>query len=269
MVTMDASLVFSRDVTLIDWDDNEKTLLHKAGEAYHPPERHTIEAAFDVVLKSDDKEYSVLVQWYFQTNNDGTIPLDEYDPLRPIASIAKSETQTEAPSSWAEEQVNAAIDANLVPQALQSKYKQATTRAEFAALAVTLYENLKGVISEGTYSGFSFSDTNDINVRKAAAIGVVNGVADNIFAPNSPLTREQAATMLSRLANAIGKPLAKQAAAFSDSAQVSSWALEAVGQMQATGIMGGVGDNTFAPKSDYTREQSIMTIYRLYNAVKP
>jgi len=38
--------------------------------------------------------------------------------------------------------------------------------------------------------------------------------------------------------------------------------------MQATGIMGGVGNNTFAPKSDYTREQSIMTMMRLFDIVK-
>jgi hypothetical protein len=40
------------------------------------------------------------------------------------------------------------------------------------------------------------------------------------------------------------------------------------GQMQATGIMGGVGNNTFAPKDPYTREQSIITIMRLYDVVK-
>jgi len=38
--------------------------------------------------------------------------------------------------------------------------------------------------------------------------------------------------------------------------------------MQAQGIMGGVGDNTFAPKSSYTREQSIATLMRLWDIVK-
>ena len=174
----------------------------------------------------------------------------------------------DAPSSWAQEQVNAAIAAELVPSNMQYSYALSTTRAEFAELAVILYEKLKGQITKSAYSEITFSDTMNYNVRKAAAIGVVSGVGDNRFAPNDPLTREQAATMLSRLANAIGKPLAAQAATFSDMAQVSSWALEAVGQMQSTGIMGGVGENTFAPKNDYTREQSIMTLYRLYNYVK-
>jgi len=55
---------------------------------------------------------------------------------------------------------------------------------------------------------------------------------------------------------------------FADSGSVSSWASEAVGQMQATGIMNGVGNNMFSPKYPYTREQSIITVLRLYNAVK-
>ena len=171
----------------------------------------------------------------------------------------------EAPSSWAVESVNNAIAAGLVPDNLQGKYTQATTRAEFCALAVALYQNTKNSDIPITAS---FSDTTDENVLKMAALGVVNGIGDNKFDPDAKLTREQAATMLSRLANAIEKPLNAQAATFVDSDSVSSWAADAVGQMQATGIMGGVGNNTFAPKSDYTREQSIVTMMRLFEIVK-
>ena len=171
----------------------------------------------------------------------------------------------EKPSAWAEEQVIAAINNNLVPQDLQEKYTQATTRAEFCALAVALYETVTGQEIEERQT---FSDTTDINVEKMAALRVVNGMGDNKFDPNAGLTREQAATMLSRLAAVIGKPLTQAAAEFNDNADVSPWAIEAVGQMQATGIMGGVGNNTFEPKSPYTREQSIVTILRLYDVVK-
>jgi len=101
-----------------------------------------------------------------------------------------------------------------------------------------------------------------------ASLEVVNGIGDNKFGPENKLTREQAATMLSRLANAIGKPLTAQAPAFNDNSAISSWAFDAAGQMQTTGIMGGVGDNTFAPQADYTREQSIATMMRLFDIVK-
>jgi hypothetical protein len=167
---------------------------------------------------------------------------------------------TTQPSGWAATQVNAAITTGLVPQNLQTNYTQATTRAEFAALAVYLFENQRGTITGRS----EFADTNDVNVQKAAYIGVVQGVGNNRFAPNDTLTREQAAVMLARLANAIGQPLPPSAPTFADNAQVSSWAVPSVGQMQASGVMGGVGNNQFAPRGDYTREQSIVTIFRLF-----
>ena len=74
--------------------------------------------------------------------------------------------------------------------------------------------------------------------------------------------------MLSRLAEAAGRPLPEQMATFTDMSGVSSYAVGPVGKMQATGIMSGVGDNTFAPQNPYTREQSIITILRLFNAMK-
>ena len=170
------------------------------------------------------------------------------------------------PSPWAVEQVGAAIAAGLVPQALQSSFTQAITRVEFAALAVALYETVTGR-EIAIDRSIVFSDTTDINVHKAATIGVVTGVGNNRFAPDDQLTREQAAVMLARLADAIGQPFSPSAPTFADNANVSSWAVDAVGQMQASGIMGGVGDNRFDPQGAYTREQSIVTILRLFEVV--
>ena len=171
------------------------------------------------------------------------------------------EPTTDQPSSWAVEQVNAAVEAGLVPESLQAKYTQTATRAEFCALAVQLYETVTG--SEITERA-TFSDTTDVNVQKMAGLGVVNGVGDGKFDPNGTLTREQAATILVRLADAMGHPLPQAGAPFADNASIGSWARDAVGRVKAGGIMDGVGSNTFNPKAAYSREQSILTILRLY-----
>jgi len=173
------------------------------------------------------------------------------------------EMSVNQPSPWAVEDIEWAIMLGLVPQILQSNYTQPTTRSEFAALTVTFYEFMYGEITGRS----TFSDTNDINVQKAAYIGVVTGVGNNMFSPNGQLTREQAAVMLSRLADAIGFPLSAQSATFSDNTAISSWAIDGVGEVQAAGIMGGVGNNMFAPQGSYTREQSIVTIVRLLDIV--
>ena len=204
---------------------------------------------------------------------DSTPPQESYPSSSitveiPPAGTTVSSTPTldlTSASTWAQEGIKNAVEADLVPQNLQSSYTQATTRAEFAALAVALYEQAKGAeITERK----TFDDTTDANVEKAAAIGVVAGVGDNKFSPDSGLTREQAAVMLARLADVIGKPLAEQGATFADNASISTWAIEEVGQIQAAGIMSGVGNNTFAPQDAYTREQSIVTVLRLYEVVK-
>ena len=169
------------------------------------------------------------------------------------------------PSSWAQEQVNAAINAGLVPESLQSKYTQTATRAEFCALAVELYEKVTG--SEITQRA-TFSDTSDVNVQKMAGIGVISGIGNNQFNPNGELTREQAATILVRLADSLGRPLPEGAASFADNSSIASWALDSVGRAKAGGIMDGTGNNTFSPQGAYTREQSIMTAYRLFETMQ-
>jgi len=113
-----------------------------------------------------------------------------------------------------------------------------------------------------------FNDTADINVQKMGYLGIVTGVGNGNFAPDNTLTREQAAVMIARLAYAVGQPLPQVAPTFADNAAVSSWAVDAVGQVQAAGIMGGVGNNNFAPSGDYTREQSIITMLRLFDILQ-
>ena len=171
----------------------------------------------------------------------------------------------ESPSPWAIEQINAAVEAGIVPENLQSQYTQATTRAEFCALATALYESVTGT---EIADRITFNDTNDINVEKMAALGVVAGVGNNNFAPDQKLTREQAAAMLSRLANAMGKALTETAPTFADNETISSWAFDAVGQVQAANIMNGVGENNFDPQAEYTREQTIATMMRLFDLIK-
>jgi len=183
----------------------------------------------------------------------------------PLAHNAQEATAFSiGPSEWAADQVHAAIAAGLVPERFQSGYTQTATRAEFCAFAVTLYEIFMGEI----YERKSFNDTNDLYVEKAAAVGIVFGVDAELglFDPEGYLTREQAATMLARLADVSGRPYAKQAPTFSDNHDIEDWAFSAVGQVQAAGVMLGTGDNLFSPKDPYTREQCMMTVLRAYNA---
>ena len=204
-------------------------------------------------------------EYYLLEVHDGTYtgPGRVYDAATGTirGGSATTEPLPDQPSGWAKAQVEEAVAAGIVPESLQSRYTQAATRAEFCALAVELYETAAG--GEITQRA-TFSDTTDINVQKMAGLGVVNGVGGGKFDPGGTLTREQAATILARLAEAMGHPLPQAAPSFSDSAAISSWAAAGVGQVQAAGIMAGDG-SAFIPQSAYTREQCILTALRLYH----
>jgi len=91
----------------------------------------------------------------------------------------------------------------------------------------------------------------------------VIGVGGNRFEPQGELSREQAAVVLSRLADAMEQPFPQEPATFADLDSISDWAVEAVGRAQAAGIMRGIGDNIFAPQVVHTREEAIVTMMRL------
>ena len=166
-----------------------------------------------------------------------------------------------AASSWAQEHIDGALALGLVPSGLRTHLTQGATRAEFCALAVTLYEKVTG--KEITTLA-DFSDTDDINVRKMAGLEVVSGVGGGKFDPDGKITREMSAVLVFKLLDAMSKTLPAAAPTFADRAQFSSWAVERVGQVQASGIMTGVGDNRFDPQGAYTREMSIITMKKVW-----
>ena len=91
--------------------------------------------------------------------------------------------------------------------------------------------------------------------------------------PNSPILRSGGLTIKNRLRRkrffitTLNKPLPQQAPTFADNSKIEEYAYNAIGQMQATGIIGGVGSNMFDPTGTYTREQSITTMVRLFRIV--
>ena len=222
----------------------------------------------EAVYSKGDDHYVILARQKAQAVKNESSVVYVVHFKCPVAAETTTHTFAgEQPSSWAKDQVGLAIDAGIVPQALQSRYTATATRADFCALVVAMLEKYLGweLTAEET-----FTDTDDINVRKAATLGIVQGVGNGAFNPNGELTREQAATMLERTYRASLRYLqGGGTSGFADSASVSSWAADAVAKMENSGIMNGVGNNRFDPQGAYSREQSIMTMYRLYRLFEP
>ena len=88
--------------------------------------------------------------------------------------------------------------------------------------------------------------------------GLMDGVGGNRFAPNSATTRAQLVTILYRLE---GQPAVSGDLPFTD-VEAGTWYTNAVGWAAQNGIVNGVGDDTFAPGNDLTREQLVTILYR-------
>ena len=103
-------------------------------------------------------------------------------------------------------------------------------------------------------------------VQWAAYTSTVKGYGDYLFGPLDGVTREQFCTILLRYAQRFGlsMPAIVGAKTFSDAGQVSSWAKEAVDACQQAGIIKGMGNNTFAPKSGITTGQAAAMIHRFF-----
>ena len=230
---------------------------------------YTDEYGLEEAVYSKGEDHFVIPSWkkaQAVKNESGVVYVVHFKC--PVAAETTAHTFTgEQPSSWAKDQVGLAIDAGIVPQSLQSRYTDTTTRADFCALVVALIEKYAG---EELPAEEPFTDTDDLNVRKAAWLGIVQGVGNGAFNPDGELTREQAATMLERTYRASLRILQGDGTSgFADASSVSSWAADAVAKMENSGIMAGVGNNQFKPQDSYSREQSIMTMFRLYRLFLP
>ena len=169
----------------------------------------------------------------------------------------------------------AAICGKLVPNDLQGTYTANITREEFCRLMVVLVEKKTGmsVSVYATVKGKTitdpFTDTDNADILAAHALGIVNGTSETTFNPTGSITRQEAASMLSRTAQVLDMTTGK-GQSFNDEAQIAPWAKEGVAFTSSltdptTGdrVMGGTGDGDFSPLATYTREQAYLTALRL------
>ncbi|MCM3747693.1 choice-of-anchor I family protein [Paenibacillus pasadenensis] len=99
-------------------------------------------------------------------------------------------------------------------------------------------------------------------VSWAAAEGITGGTGSGKFSPKEAVTREQLAAMLLRFADASGWKLATEAkdVLFSDAAQISAYARDAVAALASAGIISGRpaedGSAAFAPNAAASRGEA-------------
>ncbi len=160
----------------------------------------------------------------------------------------------------------------------ENGYMNGTSDTEFTpdkelnrATIVTVLYRLEGQ-PEAAYTG-KFTDVADgqwytAAIEWAAANGIVNGVADDRYAPTNALTREQVAAILYRYANLKGYDVsaADDLAAFADKDNISSYAVENVKWAVANKILTAV-DGKLAAKDQAARSEIAVAIHAFMTTV--
>ena len=172
-------------------------------------------------------------------------------------------------SEWAQGELEKANAMGLIPDSLKGQdLTKPITRSEFAGVVVKLYENLTGE-TVSPLSVNPFDDTSDTDVLKSCNANLMVGMGAGKFNPDRQLTREEAATALTRVLKRTyieGWTFETDGnytltfdmpAKFADDASISSWARESVYFMAANKIIEGKGNNMFAPKNTTAAEEAI------------
>lgn len=172
-------------------------------------------------------------------------------------------------SSWATDTITSYYLQGFIPSSLCGDYQSDLTRLELAMLIDYLIMGTKGY--DFGEVDVPFEDTDHLDYEtwcstaRCYASGVMNGTSDTTFEPDVTVTREQVAAVLVRVQEYIsGKSYTPSGATnFTDSASISSWAVESVSSAQEQGLLQGDDKGAFAPQDTMTREELIVALTRV------
>ena len=185
-----------------------------------------------------------------QPADGGTCPKDASCPISRFTDAK--------PTAWYHDGVHWALDEGIMNGVGDDRF--APNDSATRAMVVTMLWRLEGE-PDGMPSPFtdvSAGSWYEKAVNWAAETGVVKGVTETEFCPDMPVTREQLAAILYRCAQAKRLGFTGTWAFpldYSDAADVSEYAYEAMCWMTMHGVINGMGDGTLAPRDNATRAQ--------------
>jgi len=171
--------------------------------------------------------------------------------------------------SWATNSIMSLYNKGVISASSDKKFRpnDNITREEFVKMIVCAFA------SDVSPTAHIFADATpgawyNSYLSVAYSLGIAKGYTDGTFGVGTNITREDMVTICSRTMEIMGKPVVATAgASFTDSAQISDYAVNYVNAMVSIGVINGMGNGSFAPKANATRAQAakvIATLMELY-----
>lgn len=163
-------------------------------------------------------------------------------------------------SKWAEASIQKMVEKGYVGGFPDGTFRPTAniSRAEFMAIINKMNnftEEADVEFKDVTKSHWAYNE-----IRKAVKAGYASGFPDGTFKPGAPVTREQAAAIISSLyefennANSV---------AIKDLSKISPWAVDSVVKLTSSNIMGGYQDGNFGGKTPMNRAECIVVLDRV------
>ena len=185
---------------------------------------------------------------------------------QPVTPPATQPSQTPAfndiQGHFAESYINELLSYNAINGYEDGSFRPNgnVTKAEFVAMAVRAF-SVSAAQSDVAFSDVSPADWYHNVILAMASNNIVSGY-DGKFNPNSFITRQEAAIILSNLMSFRHIDASDAASNYNDSFLIGDWAKTAVNKVTSSAIMQG-DNNKFRPLDSITRGETAAVIARL------
>lgn len=204
------------------------------------------------------KPYGKDKEWDYSSVNVYYNSLMGTTPPEPVYGNTDTNPFEDISSHWARETVRGLAAYGLINGMGDGTFApdKNVTRAEFIKMAVgTIADAPEKVVSDKWYVPY---------IEQAMSYGLIPDEmkkGESVL-PETPITREEAAAIVAKVAEHKGAKKGK-GMDFTDESAVSDWAKEAVSAASAYGIINGYEDGTFKPNGKITRAEAAQMLYKV------
>ncbi|MBR5508355.1 MAG: S-layer homology domain-containing protein, partial [Clostridia bacterium] len=236
---------------------------------------YDLETLYDVVSVLNEKSFAVNVTKNTNKDTGGSSGGSGGSSSSGLGGI-KEEVKTEKfefkdidSVAWAKDSIEYLLNYGVISESDDANFRpnDSVKREEFVKMIV---------VALGVYDSKATTDLKDVDsskwcyqyVASAQKLGLVKGNDKGAFGVGEEITREDMAVIISRALEILGfENDGVNSEIFADDAQISGYAKDAVYMMKELGLINGMGDGNFAPKSTATRAQTAKMIFEMMKAV--
>lgn len=183
-----------------------------------------------------------------------------------VGYTAPSAKFTDITTHWGKESIDYVVGRGLLSGTSETTFSPNTVITR--GMLVTALGRLAGVDTK-LYTTNRFTDVKIDSafqpyIEWAYKKGIIQGIGNGQFAPDSAITREEIAVIFANYAKATGYtlPVTREEITYADASSIGSTYQTAVMAVQQAGIMMGGKGNKFDPKSNATRAEVSSMLHR-------